>query len=169
MVDETRRRRGRWCSTCARRMRTRRSRSGAIHLDLWGVSLIDTDPAPLKAFMWMIEQVLAIHGVEASTRVVVYDDQSGVGRRTRRRPRRRRRGLTPSIARTSRIIHMKALSGAGSVWIRPRPTGRDRSRPERDDNVRIRRRRSSTSGAASRSSRRPWRQVTRRDESPGLA
>ena len=28
---------------------------GAIHVDLWGVSLIDTDPAPLKAFMWMIE------------------------------------------------------------------------------------------------------------------
>ena len=25
--------------------------SGAVHLDLWGVSLIDTDPAPLKAFM----------------------------------------------------------------------------------------------------------------------
>ena len=51
---------------------------GAIHLDLWGVSLIDTDPAPLKAFMWMIEHVLAIHGVDASTPVVVYDDQSGV-------------------------------------------------------------------------------------------
>ena len=27
--------------------------------------------------MWMIEHVLAIHGVEASTPVVVYDDQSG--------------------------------------------------------------------------------------------
>jgi thiosulfate/3-mercaptopyruvate sulfurtransferase len=51
---------------------------GAIHLDLWGVSLIDTDPAPLKAFMWMIEHVLAIHGVNSSTPVVVYDDQSGV-------------------------------------------------------------------------------------------
>src|SRR3954453_10533487 len=51
---------------------------GAIHLDLWGVSLIDTDPAPLKAFMWMIEHVLAVHGVDASTPVVVYDDQSGV-------------------------------------------------------------------------------------------
>jgi thiosulfate/3-mercaptopyruvate sulfurtransferase len=50
----------------------------AIHLDLWGVSLIDTDPAPLNAFMWMIEHVLAVHGVEASTPVVVYDEQSGV-------------------------------------------------------------------------------------------
>jgi thiosulfate/3-mercaptopyruvate sulfurtransferase len=51
---------------------------GAVHLDLWGVSLIDTDPAPLKAFMWMVEHVLAVHGVHASTPVVVYDDQSGV-------------------------------------------------------------------------------------------
>src|SRR5262245_7375152 len=51
---------------------------GAIHLDLWGVSLIDTDPAPLSAFMWMIEHVLAGHGVTASTPVVVYDEHSGI-------------------------------------------------------------------------------------------
>jgi thiosulfate/3-mercaptopyruvate sulfurtransferase len=51
---------------------------GAIHLDLWGVSLIDTDPAPLKAFMWMIDHVLALRGVDADTPVVVYDEQSGV-------------------------------------------------------------------------------------------
>jgi len=51
---------------------------GAIHLDLWGVSLIDTDPAPLAAFMWMIEHVLAGHGVTASTPVVVYDETSGM-------------------------------------------------------------------------------------------
>ena len=51
---------------------------GAIHLDLWGVSLIDTDPAPLNAFMWMIEHVLAGHGVKASTPVVVYDETSGM-------------------------------------------------------------------------------------------
>ena len=51
---------------------------GAIHIDLWGVSLIDTDPAPLKAFMWMIEHVLATHGVTAATPIVVYDDQSGM-------------------------------------------------------------------------------------------
>jgi thiosulfate/3-mercaptopyruvate sulfurtransferase len=50
----------------------------AVHLDLWGVSLIDTDPAPLKAFMWMIEHVLAVHGVDATTPVIVYDEQSGV-------------------------------------------------------------------------------------------
>jgi thiosulfate/3-mercaptopyruvate sulfurtransferase len=51
---------------------------GAIHLDLWGVSLTDTDPAPLKAFMWMIEHVLALHGVTSSTPIVVYDEHSGV-------------------------------------------------------------------------------------------
>jgi thiosulfate/3-mercaptopyruvate sulfurtransferase len=50
----------------------------ALHVDLWGVSLIDTDPAPLKAFMWMIEHVLAVHGVTAETPVVVYDEQSGI-------------------------------------------------------------------------------------------
>src|SRR5262245_25835190 len=51
---------------------------GAVHLDLWGVSLIDTDPAPLKAFMWMIDHLFNLRGVTASTPVVVYDEQSGV-------------------------------------------------------------------------------------------
>jgi thiosulfate/3-mercaptopyruvate sulfurtransferase len=51
---------------------------GAIHIDLWGVSLIDTDPAPLNAFMWMIEHLLAQHGVSGSSPVIVYDDQSGI-------------------------------------------------------------------------------------------
>jgi thiosulfate/3-mercaptopyruvate sulfurtransferase len=51
---------------------------GAIHLDLWGVSLIDTDPAPLNAFMWMIEHVLAGHGVQRDRGVVVYDEHSGM-------------------------------------------------------------------------------------------
>jgi len=50
----------------------------AIHLDLWGVSLIDTDPAPLRAFLWMIEHVFAVHGVDDTTPVVVYDEHSGV-------------------------------------------------------------------------------------------
>ncbi len=50
----------------------------AVHLDLWGVSLIDTDPAPLRAFMWMIDHVLNLRGVTADTPVVVYDEQSGV-------------------------------------------------------------------------------------------
>jgi len=51
---------------------------GAVHLDLWGVSLIDTDPAPLRAFMWMIDHLFQLRGVEQSTPVVVYDEQSGM-------------------------------------------------------------------------------------------
>jgi thiosulfate/3-mercaptopyruvate sulfurtransferase len=51
---------------------------GAVHLDLWGVSLIDTDPAPLKAFMWMIDHLFNLRGVDANTPVVVYDEQSGM-------------------------------------------------------------------------------------------
>jgi thiosulfate/3-mercaptopyruvate sulfurtransferase len=51
---------------------------GALHIDLWGVSLPDTDPAPLNAFMWMIEHVLQIHGVTNGVPVVVYDERSGV-------------------------------------------------------------------------------------------
>jgi thiosulfate/3-mercaptopyruvate sulfurtransferase len=51
---------------------------GAVHLDLWGVSLIDTDPAPLKAFMWMIDHLFNLRGVTDSTPVVVYDEQSGI-------------------------------------------------------------------------------------------
>src|SRR3954466_4862013 len=52
--------------------------AGAVHLDLWGVSLIDTDPAPLKAFMWMIDHLFNLRGVDANTPVVVYDEQSGI-------------------------------------------------------------------------------------------
>ena len=51
---------------------------GAVHLDLWGVSLIDTDPAPLKAFMWMIDHLFNLRGVTAETPVVVYDEESGI-------------------------------------------------------------------------------------------
>ena len=51
---------------------------GAVHLDLWGLSLIDTDPQPLKAFMWIVDHLFNLRGVDASTAVVVYDEQSGI-------------------------------------------------------------------------------------------
>jgi thiosulfate/3-mercaptopyruvate sulfurtransferase len=51
---------------------------GAVHLDLWGLSLVDTDPAPLKAFMWIVDHLFNLRGVDAKTPVVVYDDQSGM-------------------------------------------------------------------------------------------
>ena len=51
---------------------------GAVHLDLWGVSLIDTSEAPLRAFMWMIAHLFALRGVSPDRTVVVYDADSGM-------------------------------------------------------------------------------------------
>ena len=51
---------------------------GAIHLDLWAFSLNDTDPAPLKSFLWMIAHVFAARGIDPSRTVVVYDEKSGI-------------------------------------------------------------------------------------------
>ena len=51
---------------------------GAAHLDLFGVSLVDTDPAPLAAFLWIIAHLLTARGVDAGRPVVVYDEQSGI-------------------------------------------------------------------------------------------
>src|SRR3954471_23934899 len=51
---------------------------GAVHLDLFGISAVDTDEAPLKAFFWIIEHLFASRGVAADVPVVVYDDRSGI-------------------------------------------------------------------------------------------
>ena len=51
---------------------------GAAHLDLFGLSLVDTDPAPLAAFLWIIAHLLTSRGVDAGRPVVVYDEQSGI-------------------------------------------------------------------------------------------
>jgi thiosulfate/3-mercaptopyruvate sulfurtransferase len=51
---------------------------GALHLDLWGVSLIDTSPAPLRAFMWMVGHLFSLRGVTPERPVVVYEDSSGI-------------------------------------------------------------------------------------------
>jgi thiosulfate/3-mercaptopyruvate sulfurtransferase len=51
---------------------------GAIHLDLWGVSLIDTSEAPLRAFMWMIGHLFSLRGLTPDRPVVVYEEDSGV-------------------------------------------------------------------------------------------
>ena len=52
--------------------------AGAVHLDLWGVSLIDTSEAPLKAFMWMIGHLFSLRGLTAERPVVTYDSTSGL-------------------------------------------------------------------------------------------
>ena len=50
----------------------------AVHVDLFGISLTDTDPAPLKSFLWIIEHLLATRGVAATRPVVVYESDSGI-------------------------------------------------------------------------------------------
>jgi thiosulfate/3-mercaptopyruvate sulfurtransferase len=52
--------------------------TGAVHLDLWGLSLIDTSDAPLRAFMWMIGHLFSIRGVTPDRPVVVYEEDSGM-------------------------------------------------------------------------------------------
>jgi thiosulfate/3-mercaptopyruvate sulfurtransferase len=51
---------------------------GAVHLDLWGFSLIDTSPAPLASFLWMIEHVLALRGVTKEAPIALYEETSGI-------------------------------------------------------------------------------------------
>jgi len=51
---------------------------GATHFDLFGLSLIDTRAAPLKAFMFMIHHVLELRGVSEAKEVVFYDETSGM-------------------------------------------------------------------------------------------
>jgi len=51
---------------------------GATHFDLFGLSLVDTREAPLKAFMFMIHHVLELRGVSEAKDVVFYEDNSGM-------------------------------------------------------------------------------------------
>lgn len=52
--------------------------AGAVHLDLWGLSLIDTSEAPLRAFTWMIGHLFSLRGVTPDRPVVVYENESGM-------------------------------------------------------------------------------------------
>jgi thiosulfate/3-mercaptopyruvate sulfurtransferase len=51
---------------------------GAVHFDLFGLSLVDTSEAPLKAFMYMIHHVLELRGVSETKEVVFYETNSGM-------------------------------------------------------------------------------------------
>ena len=51
---------------------------GAQLFDLFGISLSDTDPAPLKAFSWMIEYLMSFRGVANDKTVVFYSETSDV-------------------------------------------------------------------------------------------
>jgi thiosulfate/3-mercaptopyruvate sulfurtransferase len=52
--------------------------AGALHFDLFGLSLVDTSDAPLKAFMHMIHHVLELRGVTESKEVIFYEENSGM-------------------------------------------------------------------------------------------
>ena len=51
---------------------------GAIHFDLYGISLNDTASQPLKAFMWMMEHLFESRGVNLDTPAVFYEGVSGM-------------------------------------------------------------------------------------------
>jgi thiosulfate/3-mercaptopyruvate sulfurtransferase len=51
---------------------------GAVHFDLFGLSLVDTSEAPLRAFMHMIHHVLELRGVSGDKEVVFYEENSGM-------------------------------------------------------------------------------------------
>src|SRR5262245_45355672 len=49
----------------------------ARSFDIFGISLIDTRPQPLEAFLWMIEHLIQAKGVNSDSTVVAYDDIAG--------------------------------------------------------------------------------------------
>jgi thiosulfate/3-mercaptopyruvate sulfurtransferase len=51
---------------------------GAVHFDLFGLSVKDTRPEPLASFFWMMEGLFGNRGVTHDKTVVVYDEQTGV-------------------------------------------------------------------------------------------
>ncbi len=51
---------------------------GAVHFDLFGLSLVDTSAAPLKAFLFMIHHIFEMRGVDHNKRVVFYEQTSGI-------------------------------------------------------------------------------------------
>lgn len=51
---------------------------GAFHLDPFGISLIDSRPAPLKAWEWIMQHLFELRGVTRDEPVVVYEETSGM-------------------------------------------------------------------------------------------
>jgi thiosulfate/3-mercaptopyruvate sulfurtransferase len=52
--------------------------AGARSFDIFGISLIDTRPQALDAFLWIIEHLIQAKGVNSDSKVVIYDDTSGM-------------------------------------------------------------------------------------------
>ena len=51
---------------------------GARSFDIFGISLIDTRPQALEAFLWIIEHLIQAKGVNSDSNVVIYDDVAGM-------------------------------------------------------------------------------------------
>jgi thiosulfate/3-mercaptopyruvate sulfurtransferase len=51
---------------------------GARSFDIFGISLIDTRPQPLDAFLWIIEHLIQAKGINDDSTVVIYDDIAGM-------------------------------------------------------------------------------------------
>jgi thiosulfate/3-mercaptopyruvate sulfurtransferase len=51
---------------------------GARSFDIFGISLIDTRPAALEAFLWILEHLIQAKGVNSDSIVVIYDDTTGM-------------------------------------------------------------------------------------------
>jgi thiosulfate/3-mercaptopyruvate sulfurtransferase len=51
---------------------------GARSFDIFGISLIDTRPQALEAFLWIIEHLVQAKGVNSDSIVVIYDDVAGM-------------------------------------------------------------------------------------------
>ncbi len=51
---------------------------GAAHFDLFGLSCVDTSPAPLKAFLAMIHHVMELRGAGDEKEIVFYEELSGM-------------------------------------------------------------------------------------------
>jgi len=51
---------------------------GARSFDIFGISLIDTRPQALDAFLWIIEHLIQAKGVNEDSKVIIYDDVAGM-------------------------------------------------------------------------------------------
>ena len=51
---------------------------GARNLDIFGISLVDTRQPALDAFLWIIEHLIQAKGVDDDSRVIIYDDDTGM-------------------------------------------------------------------------------------------
>jgi thiosulfate/3-mercaptopyruvate sulfurtransferase len=50
----------------------------ARSFDIFGISLIDTRPEPLAAFLWMMEHLIQAKGVNGDSTILIYDDIAGM-------------------------------------------------------------------------------------------